>query len=99
MSAELRPFGPRPAGLDDETCPACRQPIKEGDYTTLVSLGPGDDPEEQERCREGRVYNAVAAQVHWTCGTGLPNEVAKAILDQWTKEGRFRPLNQTAEGD
>jgi len=65
----VRKFGPKTAdhptvGRD---CPACNKPFKEGDYTTLVALGPGDDPEEQERAREGRPYNAVAVEVHWEC--------------------------------
>jgi hypothetical protein len=67
---ELRRFGPRPATSPVKTCPACYVPLKEGDYTTLVCLGPGDDAESQERCREGRAYNAVAVEVHWLCATG-----------------------------
>lgn len=64
-----RKFGPKTkdhpsiGGL----CPACKLPFKEGDYTTLITLGPGDSPEAQERCRLGRPYNAVAVEVHWAC--------------------------------
>jgi hypothetical protein len=67
-----RKFGPKKADHPsiDELCPACRKPFKEGDYTTLIALGPGDDKETQERAREGRVYNAVAVEVHWKCATG-----------------------------
>jgi hypothetical protein len=69
---QLRKFGPKTAdhpsvGWD---CPACHKPFAPGDYTMLVALGPGDDPEAQEKCRDGRFYNAVALEVHWACATG-----------------------------
>ncbi len=51
-------------------CPACSKPFKAGDYTTLVTLGPGDDPEAQEKAKAGRPYNAVAIEIHWNCSTG-----------------------------
>lgn len=53
-------------------CPACHEKFKEGDSSTLVVLGPGPSKEAQQRCRDGRVYNAVAIEVHWTCATGYP---------------------------
>ena len=64
-----RVFGPKKAdhpGIGVE-CPACHVPFKEGDFTTLVTLGPGDDPEAQERAAQGRPYNAVALEVHAAC--------------------------------
>lgn len=65
----MRRFGPKQAGHPGigVECPACHQPFIEGDYTTLVLLGPGDDPEERKRRDEGRPYNAVAVEVHWDC--------------------------------
>lgn len=51
-------------------CPACKVPFAAGDYTTLVALGPGDDPEARERAVAGRVYNAVAVEVHFACVVG-----------------------------
>ena len=54
-----------------DRCLACKMPFKEGDYTTLVSLGPGDSKENMERAREGRAYNAVAVVVHYSCNTGV----------------------------
>jgi hypothetical protein len=36
----------------------------------LIALGPGGNEESQQKCREGRAYNAVAQPVHWTCATG-----------------------------
>jgi hypothetical protein len=51
-------------------CPACHETFTAGDETTLIALGPGDDPDARERAREGRVYNAVAVPVHWACATG-----------------------------
>lgn len=70
----MRMFGPKSAdhpGVGRE-CPACHVAFAEGDYTTLVILGPGSDAEAQERARAGRPYNAVASEVHWTCATGDP---------------------------
>lgn len=68
----LPKYGPKPAGHPSigHTCPACGKAFAEGDYTTLIALGPGDDPEAQARARDGRPYNAVAAEVHYACGTG-----------------------------
>jgi hypothetical protein len=62
-------FGPKKADHPSvgEECPACHVAFAEGDYTTLVVLGPGDDPEARQRASEGRAYNAVAAEVHWDC--------------------------------
>jgi hypothetical protein len=69
---DLRRFGPKT--LDHPSigkeCPACHVAFKAGDYTTLIALGPGDDPREQKRHREGRPYNAVAQEVHYACATG-----------------------------
>ena len=69
---KMRKFGPKKS--DDRAigwpCPACDEDFAVGDFTTLISLGPGDDPEAQKRCRDGRPYNAVAKEVHWACATG-----------------------------
>jgi len=64
-----RVFGPKTADHPSvgRDCPACQKPFKEGDFTTLVAYGPGDDPEAQERAAQGRPYNAVAAEVHAAC--------------------------------
>lgn len=50
----MRKFGPKRADHPSvgELCPACKKPFQVGDFTTLVALGPGDDPEAQERARE-----------------------------------------------
>jgi len=68
----LRKFGPKAENhlSVGEKCPACQQPFKIGDYTTLISLGPGDDPEAQEMCKADRPYNAIAVEVHYACATG-----------------------------
>lgn len=68
----FRRFGPKSAGHPSvgEECPACRQPFEEGDYTTLIELGPGEDEEARKRAREGRAYIAVAIEVHWACASG-----------------------------
>ena len=53
-----------------QPCPACTIPFLPGDYTALVAIGPGDDPESRDRARAGRSYTAVAVEVHWACRTG-----------------------------
>lgn len=77
---KLGKFGPKKKDHSSigEECPACHKPFKEGDYTTLIGLGPGDDPESQKRVREGRAYNAVAVEVHWACATGEEDEKTKS---------------------
>ncbi len=69
---EHRKFGPKTADHPSvgNPCPACRDPFAAGDFTTIVALGPGSDPESRERARAGRVYNAVAVEAHWSCVTG-----------------------------
>ena len=56
-----------------DPCAACKKPFKAGDETTLIPLGPGDDPEAQRLAREGLAYNAVATLVHWDC-SGMVEE-------------------------
>ena len=58
-------FGPRPkVAPNDKPCSACGTAFKEGDYTTLIALGPGDNTKAQRLARAGRAYNAVAVEVH-----------------------------------
>jgi len=66
---QLRKFGPKSRddpGIGVE-CPACHKSIKEGDYTTLIPIGPGGNSIARTRAREGLGYNAVAIEVHWDC--------------------------------
>ena len=51
-------------------CPACDKPIVTGEFCTLIPLGPGDDEEDQKKCREGKFYSAISLPVHWACATG-----------------------------
>jgi hypothetical protein len=72
---ELKKFNPLPddhplVAKGGPTCAACQHVFVPGDVTALVAIGPGDDPEERERCREGRYYNAVSVPAHWACVTG-----------------------------
>lgn len=69
---EHRRFGPKGANHPSlgKPCPACEVPFAVGDFTTLVPIGPGSDPEGRERARAGRVYTAVAIEAHWVCVTG-----------------------------
>ena len=70
--SELRKFGPKTSTHPSigTQCPTCHQPFKEGDFTTLISLGPGDNEEARKRISQGRPYNAIALEVHWACATG-----------------------------
>lgn len=86
MKQGLRKFGPRPRpkyveipeGLPivfdkietEKPCPACGKHFREGDFTALIALGPGDSEEARQKCRENRPFNAVALEVHWACATG-----------------------------
>lgn len=67
-----RMFGPKQAYHPScgKPCPACQVNFKAGDWTALVALGPGDNPEARELARQHRVYNAVAVEVHYACVTG-----------------------------
>lgn len=73
MSTKARVFGPLVEGNAEigKPCPACQKPFAIGQYTTLVALGPSDDPEQQALARDGRPYIAVAIQAHYACVTGI----------------------------
>ena len=70
----MRKMGPlaadHPLVMTFQACPACRHLFREGQFVTLVTIGPGEDPEERQKAREGHAYNAVASPVHWACATG-----------------------------
>lgn len=55
---------------DMRVCGACGQWIQIGQPYTTIRLGPGSDPIERQRAREGAAYNAVRVPVHWACATG-----------------------------
>jgi hypothetical protein len=68
-----------PLGLDhplvkNETpkCPGCDQSFQAGDHVTLVTVGPGNDPESRDKRDRGLPYNAVALPVHWDCAEQVP---------------------------
>jgi len=73
MMQQLRKFGPKTADHPSigEKCPACDVAFMAGDFTTLVMLGPGDDREARNRAIQGRPYNAVSIEVHFSCATGV----------------------------
>lgn len=72
MSRNLPLYGPKRPDHPSvgEKCAACLLPFAAGDFTTIVALGPGIDEESRQAAREGRVYNAVAQEIHWACATG-----------------------------
>ena len=65
----MRKFGPKSADHPSigTPCPACTVAFKEGDFTTLVTLGPGNDEESRKKRDNGKPYNAVALEIHWEC--------------------------------
>lgn len=70
MDKPVNKYGPR-TYPSDELCPGCKKPFQVGDYTTIVVIGPGDDPEQQAKAAAGRPYNAVAIEAHYSCVTGI----------------------------
>lgn len=71
MSRKFAPLSvDHPLVVELTPCAACKVAFVAGDETTLVPLGPGNNPEARQLAAEGRPYNAVAAVVHWTCHTG-----------------------------
>lgn len=69
---ELRKFGPKRTTHPSvgTKCPACGVEFAGGDYTTIVTFGPGGHAEEREKARENKPYNAVGWEIHWACATG-----------------------------
>jgi hypothetical protein len=57
--------------LDGDKCPGCGEVFKLGDEVTLIPIGPGPSKEQQQRCREGMPYNAIALPIHWDCAGGV----------------------------
>ena len=70
----LHRFGPKT--FDHPTvgklCPGCDQPLKPGDYTAIIRVGPGDREWDRDRCRRGLTYGGVGVELHWVCATGYP---------------------------
>ncbi len=48
-------------------CLACGLPFKQGDFTTKICIGPGNDPLARQRCKEGKTYTPIEIEVHWEC--------------------------------
>ena len=68
----IRKFGPKNSTHPSigEVCKACGNAFVEGDYTTLIALGPGDDEEQQHKAKGGKPYTAVAVEIHYACAGG-----------------------------
>jgi hypothetical protein len=56
---------------ESKICPACDERFKADDHITLVAIGPGADPDNRRKCREGRPYIAVSVPAHYACVTGI----------------------------
>ena len=68
-----RKMGPLPKDHPSigEICYACKKPLQENDYVTIIPLGPGDNPTAQQKARNGQAYNAIGIVIHWSCATGI----------------------------
>lgn len=66
-----RRLGPMPAGHPSlcNSCAACQKFFHVGNFTTLITLGPGDFPDEQAKRDAGQPYTAVTVEVHWDCAS------------------------------
>lgn len=53
--------------LAEAPCPACSQPLGDGQPVTLLTLGPGADQEDQEKHAAGGWYTAAGIPVHSAC--------------------------------
>ena len=71
----LPKIGPKDIGHQTVggTCLLCQELYEAGDYTTLLPLGPGGDPESRTLARAGEPYEGIAVEVHWSCATGEPD--------------------------
>lgn len=50
-----------------DDCAACGHIFREGDVTTLIPVGPGDDAIQRAQARAGASYMAAAVLVHVDC--------------------------------
>lgn len=91
-----RKFAPLPKDhpLIGDICKACDKPFKIEDEITLITLGPGDDPEEQAKARAGKAYNAVAAPVHWACSGLVEYHGYGCALDGNPKDGPCKSCDE-----
>lgn len=55
-------------------CPGCKKDFQEGEYVTIIPIGPGGDPKERKRKRENKPYTSTGVIAHWACVTGEENE-------------------------
>lgn len=58
----------------DGACPACGEPIAEGEPIAPIRIGPGADPEQRFKARRGWAYDSAGIAVHWACATGEEGE-------------------------
>lgn len=73
--SELRKFGPKVSTHPSigKECPLCDIQFAEGDYTTLLEIGPTDTENAVKR-DTGRTYNSECYEVHYICAVNLKEE-------------------------
>lgn len=64
------PAKPRGHQTIGALCPLCNEKLVVGDVTTLLPLGPGGDPVQRFKCKQGQPYEGIAIEVHYACATG-----------------------------
>lgn len=69
-------------------CLACGQMFREGDYTTMIALGPGSDPQAKLAMLAGSNYIAQGLELHYTCVTGLLPEDAEKPKPAPLRDGK-----------
>lgn len=71
----LEKVGPLEKGqIVPPPCPGCEREFKIGDIMAAIPIGPGDDPEERKKAREGKAHQAIVIFAHWACATGEEQE-------------------------
>jgi len=51
-------------------CPACLEPLAEGEPIALVPIGPGEDEDDRAKARAGGWHSGSSVATHWACATG-----------------------------
>lgn len=81
----MEKYGPKKA--DHPTigkfCSLCNNPLKAGDYTTLVPIEAGfASPEDADKAMSGRPYNIEAEEVHFNCAVAINDKTHVLGVDR-----------------
>jgi hypothetical protein len=99
-SATVRAYGPKFAGHPSVgmPCAVCHVPLAAGDWTTLMPLTPGFDPDEPAvpgLLSWRRPYNAWALEAHFACYAGRePNRDERGYIEGAEGTGSLGGIGQ-----